>query len=320
MRKMSSQTIQSSSLVAAEKEGSRALVHLASGIGNIVLATPLLVALDQMGIIVDVLIDADYPQTADLLRHWSVVREIHVGPSRESLRHDCDFIIPAIPPYHWRRFKRFYSGAAHLVRRPPDQLFYQNEQEYYLWFARALGFPESSRPFYRLPICSSARYGVTSRTLVILPGSKTGEMTAKRWPHFSQLAEAFEDVSVVGTSDDLHHHDGTPYRFPTHARLFIDRLTLRETAELLASAGAVVGNDSGLTHIAGAVGSLTFMLFGPTPDKTLGHFPPNVKVLRSGFECEPCWLQSRFQACTARITCLHQLSVEAVEAELRKVI
>src|SRR5206468_4454091 len=54
-----------------------ALVHLASGVGNIVLATPLLVALDEMGLTVDVWLDADYPETADLLRPWSVVRHVH---------------------------------------------------------------------------------------------------------------------------------------------------------------------------------------------------------------------------------------------------
>ena len=297
-----------------------ALVHLASGIGNIVLATPLLAALNQMDFISDVLIEADYPQTADLLRHWSVVRDIYDGRARTSLRQDYASLIPAIPPFYWRNFAGFYRGRARLVQRPPDQLFYQDEQEYYLSFARALGFPHTSKPFYRLPISASAKYGVTARTLVILPGSKTGEMTVKRWPHFTQLAEAFADVAVVGTQDDMYRHDGTPFHFPAHVRSFIDRLTLRETAELLASAGAVVGNDSGLTHIAGAVGSLTFMLFGPTPDKTLGHFPPNVKVLRAGLECAPCWLQARFQACQEQITCLQQLSVEAVEAEVRKVI
>lgn len=304
----------------APRQSSTVLVHLASGIGNIVLSTPLLAALNQMDFVSDVLIDADYPQTADLLRHWSVVRDIYDWRARTSLRQDYDFLIPAIPPFYWRKFAGFYRGVARLVQRPPDRLFYQDEQEYYLSFARSLGFPDTGKPFYRLPISASAKYGVTARTLVILPGSKTGEMTVKRWPHFTQLAEAFANVAVVGTQDDMHRHDGTPFRFPSHARLFIDRLRLRETAELLAGAGAVVGNDSGLTHIAGAVGSLTFMLFGPTPDKALGHFPPNVKVLRSGLECEPCWLQARFHACKKQITCLQQLSVEAVEAELRKVI
>ena len=57
------------------------LVHLASGIGNIVLATPLLIALNHMGFVVDLLLHADYPQTADLLRDWSVIREVYDGRS-----------------------------------------------------------------------------------------------------------------------------------------------------------------------------------------------------------------------------------------------
>ena len=52
------------------------LVHLASGIGNIVLATPLLVALAELGFTIDVDLDADYPQTADLLEPWSIIRRV----------------------------------------------------------------------------------------------------------------------------------------------------------------------------------------------------------------------------------------------------
>ena len=52
------------------------LVHLGAGVGNVVLATPLLMALNELGFTIDVLLAADYPQTADLLRPWSVVREV----------------------------------------------------------------------------------------------------------------------------------------------------------------------------------------------------------------------------------------------------
>ena len=78
------------------------LVHLASGIGNIVLATPLLVALNQMGFTSDLLLHSDYPQTADLLRDWSAVRAIYSAGARVNVDHD--FIVPAIPPVYWRRF------------------------------------------------------------------------------------------------------------------------------------------------------------------------------------------------------------------------
>ena len=294
------------------------LVHLASGVGNIVLATPLLITLHRMGFVVDLLLQADYPQTADLLRDWSVIREIYDERSQNIMTlntYDC--IIPAIPPFYWSRFAHRYTKAARHIRRPPDTLFYQDEQAYYLAFAHELGYPVARRPFYRLPIAPRADFGVTACTLIIAPGCKTGEMAAKRWPYFPQLAERFEDVAIVGTTDDVRRNDGTVWPLPRHARSFIDQLTLRETAELLAAAGVVVGNDSGLSHMAAAVGTPTVMLFGPTPHLSLGQFPPHVKVLRTGLECEPCWFRARFQACAAQMHCLHRLTVEIVEQELR---
>ena len=298
----------------AAKKQPTVLVHLASGIGNIVLATPLLVALNQMGFTSDLLLHSDYPQTADLLRDWSAVRAIYSTGAHVNVDHD--FIVPAIPPFYWRRFAHLYRDSPRLIRRPPAALFYQDEQEYYLAFARALGYPADLRPFYRLPIAPCDAFGVTWRTLVIAPGCKTGEMAAKRWPYFPQLAEAFDDVAVVGTADDLYRRDGTPFQFPSQARMFIDKLTLRETAELLAAAGAVVGNDSGLIHVAAAVGAQTLMIFGPTPHTTLGQLPPNAKIIRAGLECEPCWFGARFRECLGQINCLRQITAQTVEREL----
>jgi len=98
-------------------------------------------------------------------------------------------------------------------------------------------------------------------------------MAAKRWPYFAELAAAFSDVVVVGTPDDLRQHDNVPMNFPPHVRSLVGQLSLRETAELMAAAGVVVGNDSGLSHIAAAVGTPTIMLFGPTPHESLGSMP-----------------------------------------------
>jgi ADP-heptose:LPS heptosyltransferase len=301
--------------MASQAHKKSVLVHLASGVGNIVLATPLLMALKQMDFVVDVWLHADYVQTADLLEGWSAIRKIYNGT--EVKQHDYDYLIPAVPPFYWHRFAHLYKRKASLVARPSDALFYRDEQGYYLWFARKLGYPESENPCCFLPVAPSEKSGVTAQTLVIAPGCKTGEMAAKRWPYFPELAECFTDVALVGTTDDLRKSDGAAYQFPGHVRSFVDKLTLRETAELLAAAGVVVSNDSGLAHIAAALGTPTVMIFGPTPHTTLGQFPANVKVLRQGLACEPCWFTQKFQACAEQIDCLRFLKVEIVERELK---
>jgi len=299
-----------------------ALVHLASGVGNIVLATPLLIALDELGFTVDVWLDADYPQTADLLRPWSVVRSVHVTrpPDARSLA-QYDVVVPAIPPFYWRRFGGASRGGVRTVPRPPDRLFAEDEQAYYMEFARALGYSRGRRPVCRLPIGArddEDRVGLG--TVVIAPGCKTGRMAAKRWPYFPELAERFADVAIVGTADDLRRHDGGEMRFPAHARSFVDTLTLRETAELMASAGVVVANDSGLAHVAAAVGTSTIMLFGPTGHACLGALPPNASVTRAGLPCEPCWTTAPLVACAGRVDCLARLSADVVEQQIRALV
>src|SRR5262245_57716662 len=110
-----------------ETHPSIVLVHLASGVGNIVLATPLLIALHHMGFVVDLLIQADYPQTADLLRDWSIIREVYDYRSQNITTLSAyDVIIPAIPPFYWSRFAPLYKKTSRNIKRPPDTLFYQN--------------------------------------------------------------------------------------------------------------------------------------------------------------------------------------------------
>jgi ADP-heptose:LPS heptosyltransferase len=298
-------------------------VHLASGIGNVVLATPLLLALDELGFEIDVCLDADYAQTADLLCPWSIVQRVWAcGFASAVGARRYDAVIPAVPPFYWARYRGHYHGLREMVvARPPDAVFHANEQAYYLSFACALGYPAERRVTCRLPIgAREDEDRVDLGTVVIAPGCKTGTMAAKRWPYFPALAERFGDVALVGTGDDLRQHDGGPMNFPAHVRTFVDRLTLRETAELIAAAGVVVANDSGLAHVSAAVGTATVVLFGPTDHDCLGPLPPPAMVLRTGLPCEPCWAAAPLEACARRIDCLRALSIDRVEHAVRSVL
>lgn len=302
---------------ARSKQSKTVLLHLAAGIGNIVLATPLVLALHRHGFIVDLLIDADYPDTTELFTGWNAVRAVFNGSARQRPRGPYDIRIPAIPPFYWSRFGADYRARKNIVARPPDQLFYRDERAYYLAFARTLGCAVDGQLDCFLPAAPDQTHRIAPGTLVLAPGCKTSEMAAKRWPHFPRLAAAFSDVVVVGTMDDLRRFDGSAMTFPSHVRSLAGRLKLRETAGVLAAAGVVVANDSGLGHLAAAVGVPTILLFGPTPHATLGRFPPNVTVLRAGLPCEPCWFSKPLSACAGRVDCLAELAVDTVVAAAR---
>lgn len=68
------------------------LVHLASGVGNIVLATPLLVSLSRHGYTLDLLVDGDYQGTAGLFDGWSALRNLYDGTAGEKVAQSCDIM------------------------------------------------------------------------------------------------------------------------------------------------------------------------------------------------------------------------------------
>ena len=290
-------------------DGRRLLVHLATGIGNIVLATPMLVALSRQFGHIELRLDADYPGVGDLFRSWSALCAVHDTRNGEIPRAAYDVIVPAIPPFAWPRFAGIYRASAAAMRRPTDALFYADEQAYYLDFARRLGCDVEPRPSPFIPAAPCPHPDIGPHTLALAPGCKTGIMAAKRWPYFPDLAAEFDDVAVVGTQDDLRGFDGRRMVFPPHVRMLADRLSLAELAGALAGAGAVVANDSGIGHLAAATGASTVLIFGPTPHDVLGAFPPNVTVLRAGLRCQPCWLGTRLGACGGRVTCLRDIAV-----------
>ncbi|MFA5422268.1 MAG: glycosyltransferase family 9 protein [Phycisphaerae bacterium] len=56
-------------------------------------------------------------------------------------------------------------------------------------------------------------------------------------------------------------------------------LSLTEVLQVISSADAFIGNDSGITHLAAAVGVDTTVLFGPTEPKIYQPLGPKVKVI-----------------------------------------
>lgn len=84
----------------------------------------------------------------------------------------------------------------------------------------------------------------------------------------------------------------------------VGRTSLREVIAVMERATVAVGPDSGLMHIAGALGAPVIALFGATNPARSGPWGWHHLVLRSDVPCAPCYL-SRCpigQLCMERIT------------------
>lgn len=95
----------------------------------------------------------------------------------------------------------------------------------------------------------------------------------KNWPleNFRRLADELERSMPVrwcaGTDDP-----------PLDGAIRLE--SLWDLACLFALARLYIGNDSGITHLAAAVGTPTLALFGPTDPKIWAPRGPNVRVVR----------------------------------------
>lgn len=150
----------------------------------------------------------------------------------------------------------------------------------------------------------------------------------KRWPvaYFAEIAReiasTFKNFAVAILGGRQDRELGQYIREHNHAEL----LDLTGACSLLASAAIikrsrlVLANDSGLMHIAEAVGTPVLALFGSTT-RELGFFPQRAtsRVLEQlNVECRPC-SHLGFHACPARhFRCMNEITPERVLEEMKQ--
>jgi heptosyltransferase-2 len=157
-------------------------------------------------------------------------------------------------------------------------------------------------------------YGAEGREawVALAPGAEYGP--AKRWPvgSFAALARALHGrgrrTVALGTNAER----------PLGAELaragvldLTGRTTLGEALDVLAAADAFVGNDSGLLHVARALGRPAVGVFGSSdPGATA---PPGARIVTRDVPCSPCFAR---RCRYGHTMCLRDLPPRAVAEAL----
>lgn len=97
--------------------------------------------------------------------------------------------------------------------------------------------------------------------------------------------------------------------------IIADQLPLSKLAAVIKRCNLFIGNDSGVTHLAAALGIHTIALFGPTDPKVWGPRGESVKILYRKAHCSPCRAEMRRDCLTQR--CLEKIPIEDVMREVR---
>ncbi|MCD4689933.1 glycosyltransferase family 9 protein, partial [bacterium] len=87
-------------------------------------------------------------------------------------------------------------------------------------------------------------------------------------------------------------------------------------AALLSLADVYIGSDTGVTHLAAAVGTPVVALFGPGDPRRFGHGGPRDVVLYHKQNCSPC-PQS---GCDWDGACMKAITVDEVAAAVTRVL
>jgi ADP-heptose:LPS heptosyltransferase len=160
--------------------------------------------------------------------------------------------------------------------------------------------------------------------VALCPG---GSSEYKRWPEgsFADLVGALASSGLcpvlVGSEEDGKVVETVAARSKAGPPQALVSRDVREVAALLSLAAVTVTNDSGLMHLAAAVGSRVVAIFGPT-SPSLGFAPLGEGhiVLNLGLRCSPCAYHGNRPCRLGRRVCMEDLTPAQVHGAVLRVL
>lgn len=192
---------------------------------------------------------------------------------------------------------------------------------------RSLSIPEAQSPptlsahpahVRRMRAAIATTHPPAERLVILAPGAAYGP--AKQWPLpywvelVRQLKQRKLGVLFVGAASEtgLCRQIAAQAGTPSSAE-FVGRTSIGELAALLSLADAFVGNDSGTSHLAAALGTPTVAIFGSTNPRRTAPQGPRVSVLCDPPDCSPCLART----CPyGHYECLHRVQPQQVLDQL----
>jgi heptosyltransferase-2 len=148
---------------------------------------------------------------------------------------------------------------------------------------------------------------------------------ARRWPmeYFAGTIRNIPDAHFLlfGTKEELEANQYILDNTPKGRVTFVADKSIREVASVIKACDAFLSNDSGLMHLAAAVGTPVLSLIGPTNPAYIRPWGVKYKVLTANAPCSPCFVYSpKPLSCSEKnkFHCLHDLQVNTVVDAIRE--
>jgi predicted lipopolysaccharide heptosyltransferase III len=300
------------------------LVRLRS-IGDTVLATPSIFALKRFlpNVTVDILVEDwvapllnDHPHVDNVIvlerggfmtrarvarelraGNYDVVYNLHGGTT-------ATFLTRATGARHRVGFKSYQYAQLHNHQAPSPWLLWGQQKTHSVEQQLALlgwtGVPVTDRPRTQLGISNDANEKVkqllaqaalTDQKLALI--HPAAAFATKQWAteHFARVADFLSDRGFAPVAIAAPSERALLEKLCSEAavKITILDLSLPEVTALAAHSQLFVGNDSGIAHIAAAVGTPAVVIFGSS---NIAHWRPwnsaPAEVVFEEMPCQPC--------------------------------
>jgi len=271
----------------------------------------------------EVIVLRKFWETVRLLRRreFSIAFNMHGGPTSAFLARLSG--APVRVCWAQRQFSSFYN--VHVpIQFPVAGRIEMHTAEHRLQQLLYTGLPERPLPAAKVYVNTDAAelvrrklaekgIGLDQPYAVIRPGASQAN---KRWPteRFGAIAQWLREAHGIATVVNLGPGDEriaaeVKQRF-AGLGIIIGDLELRGLVALLAGSSLFIGNDTGPTHIAAALGRKCVVIFGASDSKVWSPWKTEHRLIENPFPCKEC-PQGKCESLGAS-QCILSISVDEV--------
>jgi 3-deoxy-D-manno-octulosonic-acid transferase len=117
---------------------------------------------------------------------------------------------------------------------------------------------------------------------------------------------------LIGGKQELPLLEQMPAEVKEKSISLVGKTSMTESIALASLCDVVIGVDTGMQHVADAVGTKTVSIFGPTFEKYHGAHHSNIaKFVVYNGNCRGCFKTANYTKCKDR-RCLNEITVQQV--------
>lgn len=290
--------IKACELAKQNNYSNKILLGLTQGIGNVIMATPLIKALRTLNLEIDILEGGFKPNATDVLKNMSGVQIITEEEAEKKI-----YLLGLQSVWPRPGIERFCAqarSAGNIINAWQKGIF-AHEVEMNMSLAYTLQYKGEIPSLYCYfnkavePTTKDIRVGIH------VCRQYHHQFYANRQLHkpymiAHSLVEKEMVPVIVGHKDCVIDKEA----YPPETQ-FMDGLELADTAGVIKSLDAMINEDSGIMHVAAAMDTPQIAVFGPTSDMKNRPWSEKAAVIKQGLSCVPCQFTPKEPTCTRNV-------------------